>query len=198
MLTPRKRRFLYDEIQSLAESVKCYKIGNEEINAAMRGKMSLNELEALNFARLIDSLETEPDRIYLDSPDVVSERFGIRVSLFSRRKMRVHGVKTEKRPKGMEDEKRITVIAEHKADIRYPIVSSASIIAKVERDAEIERITDRLGIDIGSGYPSDKVTMDALREHLQSRRVSPFIREKWKTLEIIRQMKISDFMGKAP
>jgi ribonuclease H2 subunit A len=47
----------------------------------------------------------------------------------------------------------ITVAA--KADDLYPVVSAASIIAKVTRDALVEQSSDE---KIGSGYPGDKVT----------------------------------------
>ncbi|MDE1849847.1 MAG: ribonuclease HII [Candidatus Micrarchaeota archaeon] len=195
LLTRRKRKFLVDEIYSVAEDVKVYKIGNDEINRAMQAGMSLNELEAFNFAKLIDSLGEYPSRIYLDSPDVVSERFGVRVSLFSSLSMKVFGTKIVPRATTPEiNQKRITLIAEHKADLRYPVVSCASIIAKVERDEEIDRIKDRLGIDIGSGYPSDGKTVDALKMYLRDRTVTPYIRERWKTIDIIRQQKISDFL----
>lgn len=156
--------------------------------------MSLNELEALNFAKLIDSLKDYPSKIYLDSPDVISERFGIRVSLFSSLSMKVLGTKVKaKAPTPETNQKRITLIAEHKADLRYPVVSCASIMAKVERDEEIDRIKEKLDIDIGSGYPSDMKTVDALRTYLKDKTVTPYIRERWKTIDIIRQLKISDF-----
>ena len=197
MLTPKKREFLYDEIISIADEVKSYSINSEEIDQAIKSNVSLNQLEALNFARLIDSLKTEPNKVFLDSPDVISERFGMRVSLFSARNMHVKGIKK----KGQKNEglvpsnsKRISVIAEHKADSVYPVVSSASIIAKVIRDREIDRITDHLGVDIGSGYPSDAQTIDAIKDNLANEEFSKFIRQRWKTMQIIRQARMNEFI----
>lgn len=158
----------------------------------MRSKVSINELEALNFAKLIDSFKNDPYRIFLDSPDVISERFGLRVSLFSKKPIVVKGVKyTSKSPSG----RAIRMIAEHKADARYPVVSSASIIAKVERDKEIERIKDKLGMEIGSGYPSDAYTISAIRMNLDNNTLNPYIRDCWKTLRVIRQLKINEFIS---
>ena len=196
MLTPRKREFLYDEIISIADEVRSYSISSEEIDQAITSNVSLNQLEALNFARLIDSLKTEPNKVFLDSPDVISERFGMRVSLFSSRNMHVKGIKKKgQKNEGIvpADSKRISVIAEHKADSVYPVVSSASIIAKVIRDREIERITDHLGIEIGSGYPSDAQTIDAIKDNLANEKFAKFIRQRWKTMQIIRQARMNEF-----
>lgn len=191
LLTRRKREFLYDEIAAIAEDVKVYEIANTEINEAMNSKISLNELEAMHFARLIDEMNGDIDKIYLDSPDVISERFGTRISLLSKKPMAVDGIK---QPRNKDKAKRIRVIAEHKADLRYPIVSSASICAKVVRDRAMDRIEDKLGMEIGSGYPSDHVTVDAIRACLGTNKIRPFVREYWKTLTLIRQMKIGDYL----
>ena len=50
----------------------------------------------------------------------------------------------------------------HKADENYLIVGLASIIAKQTRDMAIKNIEEKLGFNIGSGYPSDKYTVSAL------------------------------------
>ncbi len=194
MLTPRKREYLYEEITALAEDVKVYKISEAEINRAMAGGVSLNDLEALHFARLIDELGATPERIFLDSPDVISERFGIRVSLFSQKPLQVESSK-RRRTKAAEGQpaEPIRVISEHKADIRYPVVSCASIIAKVTRDRELEVLESELGMSIGSGYPSDKNTIDVIKANLHNKVLGPYMRERWMTLKNIRQSRIEDF-----
>lgn len=194
LLTRKKRDFLYDEIASLAEEVKVYKITSSEIDRAMKGGVSLNGLEALNFARLIDSLSATPKKIFLDSPDVVEDKFGIRICLFSKRTMTVNASSSLSNPVvgGTET---ITLISEHKADSKYPVVSGASIIAKVERDNEIDRIADEVGIDIGSGYPSDAKTIKAIKDNLGDPKLAGYIRNRWKTMQLIRQRTMDDFMG---
>jgi ribonuclease HII len=192
MLTRRKRKFLLDEINAIADEVKVYSISNKEINEAMRNKISINELEALNFARLIDSVSIIPAKIYLDSPDVVPERFGLRIRLLSKKKMHIEGVPQSRKERSTGS---IKIISEHKADARYPVVSAASIVAKTTRDAEIENIADKLGIDIGSGYPSDRYTTDAIKADLNKNKISPYIRNYWKTMSLIKQMKIEDFIS---
>ncbi len=192
LLTGRKRMFLYDEIYSLAEEVLSYSISNTEINQAMANHISINELEALNFAKILDSMQSSPSRVFLDSPDVISERFGMRVGYFSQKRLLVSGLKQKRSGAGSGS---IKLISEHKADSRYPVVSGASIIAKVERDREIQRIADRSGLDIGSGYPSDSYTVSAIREDLGRGRLAPYLRERWQTIKAIRQLRMEEFLG---
>lgn len=193
LLTRKKREFLYDEIASMADEVKVYNITNEEINRAMAGGVSLNGLEALNFARLIDSLEVVPKKIFLDSPDVVEDKFGIRVCLFSKRTMTVNKSKNLSNPIVGEKET-IKLISEHKSDVKYPVVSGASIMAKVSRDYEIDRISDELGIDVGTGYPADSTTINAIKKNLDDPKLVGYIRNRWKTMELIRQKRMEDFI----
>ncbi len=192
MLTKKKRRFLLDEINAIAEEVRVYSISNSEINEAMENKISINELEALNFARLIDSANVIPGKIYIDSPDVVPERFGLRIKLLSKRPLAIDGVKESRRNRRPGT---IKIISEHKADARYPVVSAASIIAKVTRDEEVDRIKDEVGISLGSGYPSDRYTVDAIKADLKKNVLKPYIRNYWKTMNIIKQLKIDDFLS---
>jgi ribonuclease HII len=193
LLTKKKREFLYDEIVSVAESVKVYMISNTEINKAMAGGVSLNELEAMHFAKLIDELSPAPNRVFLDSPDVKSEKFGVRISLFSKKPLFVSGLNGASRAKQAEGEKRIRIVSEHKADSRYPVVSAASIIAKVTRDNELEKIQNEMGIEIGSGYPSDNETVDMIRANLKNKKLLQYLRNQWKTLRVVRQLKMDDF-----
>ena len=71
--------------------------------------------------------------IMLDACDVNADRFARNVSSKSN----------------------LNCIAEHKADENHPEVSAASIIAKVTRDRAVEQLSEEMGIDLGSGYPSD-------------------------------------------
>jgi len=202
MLSRRRREFLFDDIYSLAEDVRTYAITPEEINNAMRNNISINELEAIHFARLIDESEANPKKIYLDSPDVIPEKFGIRVSLISNKPLKVNGVNEVRRRKnsgnssnGSNATKAVSkVIAEHKADVKYPIVSAASIIAKVTRDRAIEELEESLGFELGSGYPSDKTTIEMIRRNLDNERLLKHVRAEWKTLKLIRQLKIFEFL----
>ena len=84
------------------------------------------------------------------------------------------------------------VVAEHKADEKYPIVSAASIVAKVEREREIERIKERVG-DFGSGYASDPRTREFLRKIIMSGKLPDYVRKRWKTVANVSQLTLEDY-----
>ena len=50
----------------------------------------------------------------------------------------------------------------HRHDETNPAVSAASVLAKVERDEQVRTLEAELEIPIGSGYPSDTRTREAL------------------------------------
>ncbi|MCS6936116.1 MAG: ribonuclease HII [Candidatus Bipolaricaulota bacterium] len=75
------------------------------------------------------------------------------------------------------------LIAENRADARYPIVSAASIVAKVRRDSAIERLHQEYG-DFGWGYPSEPKTRAFLKEfYARHGRFPECARLKWQTLQ---------------
>lgn len=85
---------------------------------------------------------------------------------------------------------KIKVTVEQKADSKYPIVSAASICAKVVRDRIVEQWTfiennDPLlvGADRGSGYPADPVTKKFLTSTLDPIFGFPtLVRFSWSTI----------------
>jgi ribonuclease HII len=77
----------------------------------------------------------------------------------------------------------VEVTAEHGADNRYPVVSAASIIAKVTRDRIIKDISKEFGADIGSGYPSDPVTTEFIAKWIKENgNPPPHTRCSWETV----------------
>jgi ribonuclease HII len=75
----------------------------------------------------------------------------------------------------------IEITAEHGADEAYDLVGAASIVAKVARDAHIERLADDHG-PVGSGYPSDPTTREFLATYVREHGDLPsFARRSWKT-----------------
>ncbi|MCK4614298.1 MAG: ribonuclease HII, partial [Thermoplasmata archaeon] len=89
------------------------------------------------------------------------------------------------------------IISEHKADTKYPAVSAASIVAKVTRDREMEKLRQEYG-ELGSGYPSDPITRAYLLDLFRKgKELPPFVRRSWETIKKIREeacaKRIEDF-----
>jgi ribonuclease HII len=77
------------------------------------------------------------------------------------------------------------IVSEHHADEKFPVVSAASIIAKVTRDRAIATLAKKYG-EIGSGYPSDPVTIRFLSAWIDEHKTPPPIaRKSWKTVGAI-------------
>ena len=93
------------------------------------------------------------------------------------------------------------IISKHQADRYYPVVSAASIIAKVQRDRAIDEISKQIKQDIGSGYPADPTTIQFLRRYFaENKKFPPFVRESWDTSKKIKKefsqsRKMSDFFN---
>ena len=70
------------------------------------------------------------------------------------------------------------------ADSRFVVVSAASIIAKVTRDKAISRL--RKDHDLGSGYPSDRKTINFVKKYYKTQKIMPtFVRKSWKPTQKI-------------
>lgn len=83
----------------------------------------------------------------------------------------------------LKETRRFDVICEHKADEKYVSVRVASIISKVIRDMEIEKLHKIYG-DFGSGYPSDPKTRSFLKKAeitLSNNKIYSIVRIYWKT-----------------
>ncbi len=163
-LTPKRRERLFDEILSLADDYAVLILSPEEISSR---EGTLNEFEVENFAKALNSLKVKPDVVYADAADVDEERFAREV------RARLN----------FEAE----IVAKHRADALFPVVSASSIVAKVTRDREIEKLKEEYG-EIGSGYPSDPRTRAFLEEYYrQHGDFPPIVRRNWKTLRKIEE-----------
>ncbi|MEM0506935.1 MAG: ribonuclease HII [Thermosphaera sp.] len=80
-------------------------------------------------------------------------------------------------------EKNFSLKIEPEADSKYPVVSLASILAKVSRDVNISASRAIAG-DFGSGYPADSRTRDWLKTVFNGYTKPPFfIRRSWSILK---------------
>lgn len=165
-LSQKKREELAKKIREVAK-VEVIKIPAEKLDEMMESK-TINEILKESYAEIIRRLK--PELAFVDSPDVKPKRLASQLKEIT----------------GIE------IIAEHKADEKYPLVSSASIIAKVEREKEIESLKKSFG-DFGSGYASDPKTIAYLKQLRELKEMPPFIRKKWRTIKLLSQTSLQDF-----
>jgi ribonuclease HII len=160
-LSPRRREELAAEIKELVLRYHVAMLSPAEIDMVVEtGKKlhKLNRLEAQKMAEVITILK--PDVVYVDASDVLADRF----------KHHIAENLTFK----------VQIISEHKADVKYPIVSAASIIAKVERDRVISELQEKYG-NMGCGYATDPNTLKFLEEWIRKFGFYPdFVRKSWK------------------
>jgi len=177
--TRNMRRKLYNFVINLLDYYEIHIIYPEEINTWMEKGKKLNDLELKHFIEIIKDMIDKMRRynekielkIFVDSVDVKPERMRFRIY-----REVIENIST--------DNMRIDIVCEHKADEKYVPVSIASIIAKVVRDNEIEKLHGILA-DFGSGYPSDPKTRAFLKEIIRKnsfKRYRKYIRVYWKTL----------------
>jgi len=175
-LSPERREVLAPEIRKVCR-FEVLVIPAEEIDK-MRAEMSLNDFEAKLFATIIGRLR--PEVAYVDSADVNEFDF--------RRSIATH----------LDFD--LEIVSKHEADDLFPVVSAASILAKVTRDAEMRKIEEELGAKIGSGYSHDAETIAFLTKWLAEKgTLPPHTRVSWDTskrlLSAAATRKLDEFGG---
>ncbi len=161
-----KRIELDKKIREIAK-VEVVKLYPSKLDEAMKFK-SLNEILKECYAEIIRKLK--PKVAYVDSPDVIPERLANALSEMT----------------GVE------VVAEHRAEDKYPVVAAASIVAKVEREKEIAKLKEVYG-DFGSGYASDPRTREFLKKLIAEGKLPDCVRKRWKTVSNLSQRTLDDF-----
>ena len=168
LLSPKKRETRALQIKKFALKWHIVLLSPAEIDRVVESRRKLhklNRLEAQAMAKVITFLK--PDIVYVDASDVLADRFEEHIAenlSFS--------------PK---------IISEHKADVKYPVVSAASIIAKVERDKVISQLQKKHG-NMGCGYPSDSNTIKFLEDWIRKFGSYPdFVRKSWKTAKRVQR-----------
>ncbi len=160
LLTPRRREVLCEKIKKLVKGYEIIIVEPQEIDLAVRGKDgdNLNWLEAKKSVEIVKKLR--PDKAILDSPSPNLKAYRERVR---------ESLKTK-----------VELVAEHKADAKYPTVAAASILAKCERDDHIKKLEKKYG-KIGSGYPADPVTKEFLKKNFSKH--PEIFRHSWTTFK---------------
>nr|MBA4405098.1 ribonuclease HII [Nanoarchaeum sp.] len=166
LLTPKKREELFEKIKKIAKDYEIIIVSPKEIDEAVESQESnLNKLEAIKTAMIINKFN--PDLSILDCPTVSTHKYEDVIRFYLKNK-------------------ELKLKAENKADVNYPVVSAASILAKVTRDREIEKIKEKYG-DIGPGYPSNEITQKFVKENWNKH--PEIFRKSWATFKNIANKK---------
>ena len=172
-LAAKKREFLAEKIKKQALSYYIVQVSPDEIDSRTGNGTNLNKLEAVKSAEIINFLLSEKEAI----EQVKKEKIKAILDCPS------PNIKTwiEYLKNYVNKKEALEIIGEHKADVNHPSVSAASILAKTTRDAEIEKIKKKIGIDFGSGYSSDPITCKFLQEHSEKYKHDGIFRKTWGT-----------------
>jgi len=162
LLTPLQRKSLYSRIKKIAKDYVSLKVSAKEIDE-LRKISNLNKIEAEKMAQIIKTMKA--DIAYVDAPQVSTEKF-------KRILLALAKNNTE-------------IIAENYADLKFPVCSAASIIAKFERDREVEKIKKIVGFDFGVGYSHDPRSIEFVKKCLKEKKFLEFIRHSWVTVNNI-------------
>ena len=161
LLSPAQRMRIKNEVQ-LKYKYKIVESSPKDIDDFP----NLNNLEALKASMIINHLMTDVDekvKVIVDAPSTNASAWGDYL-------------------KGLVIKKdQVEIISEHKADLNYPVVSAASILAKENREKGIRKLKNELDADFGSGYPADPKTKKFLEENWDNPKFEGLIRKSWST-----------------
>jgi ribonuclease HII len=161
LLSPKERERLYPLIRKRC-TIATVTIDAQKIDS-IRMEMTMNACVARAHAEVIARLA--PSRAYVDACDVNCFRYA-------------EMVKAHLSPP-------CEIVSEHHADEKFMVVSAASIVAKVVRDRAVLSLAKKYG-EIGSGYPSDPVTIQWLSGYIADHPSPPPIaRRSWKTVSAL-------------
>jgi ribonuclease HII len=177
-LSPKRREGLAKKIEKIAKDIVILRVQPCKIDSYRAKGINLDKIEAMKMAQIIDMLDG--DKIYVDSLEQNAGKFKNLILSFLQKKD-------------------YNLVVENYLDESIPVVSAASIIAKVERDKEIEKIKRRENYDFGVGYPHDIRTINFIKKLIRERKELPnFVRKSWITTKELQkqtwQRKLRDFI----
>lgn len=156
LIAPKNRELLFSKIKEICD-YDIMIMSPQEIDDNLNNPdMNLNKLEGVVSAKLINNVKA--DKVILDCPSNNISAYKEYVDSFVNKK--------------------VDLVAEHKADLNHTIVGAASILAKVTRDRIIEDLKKEVNYDFGSGYPSDPKTVLFLKDNWHK---YDFFRKSWST-----------------
>lgn len=164
-LTAKRREFLAEKIREMAETFEIVLAYPDEIDGKNHDGIDLNKLEAIKAAEIISKINKGYDKIkvVIDCPSVGIKKWDDY--------LRTH----------IENLSNLEISCEHKADKNHMSVSAASILAKSTREAEMDKLKEQYGDEIGSGYCSDPTTCKFLEKYAQKHKNAGIFRQTWET-----------------
>jgi len=169
-LSPKQREDMFNKIKEAAKKFEIVTVTQKEIDEAVESDSSnLNWLEATKTAIILNKLK--PNKAIVDSPSHNTKAYKNFLLTYL-------------------IDKKLDLKVENDAE-RYLPVAAASILAKVTRDREIEKLKEKCG-DFGSGYPSDPKTKAFLEKNWH--KYKEIFRKSWSSYKrVAGQKKLSAF-----
>ncbi|MEM5836491.1 MAG: ribonuclease HII [Candidatus Aenigmatarchaeota archaeon] len=181
LLSPKKREDLAEKIEKIAKSIVVLRVQPCKIDSYRARGINLDKIEAMKMAEIIDICKVK--KVFVDSLEQNSKKFKELILSFLKNK-------------------EVELVVENYLDESLPVVSAASIIAKVNRDEAIEEIKKKEGFDFGVGYSHDQRTIEFLKKLIKERggNLPSYVRQSWITTQVLKgessQKKIKDFFKK--
>ncbi|MBU3912906.1 MAG: ribonuclease HII [Nanoarchaeota archaeon] len=179
-ISPKKRQELARIIKEKALAFEITLTFPNEITEKNKNGVNLNTIEAQKAAEIINKVNKAQGKIlvYIDTPSPNLKAWQNVLEGY------------------IENKDNLEIHCEHKADQNHVSCSAASILAKTTRDAEVEKIKKLVGVDFGSGYPSDPLTCKFLKEYAEKHKHDGIFRETWSTWKQVcakKEQKTLDF-----
>ncbi|MEM5829800.1 MAG: ribonuclease HII [Candidatus Aenigmatarchaeota archaeon] len=180
-LSPRRREELAKKIEEIAKNIIILRVQPCRIDAYRAKGINLDKIEAMKMAEIIEMCGAK--KVFIDSLEQNTKRFENLIRSFLK-------------------EKDVELVVKNYLDESVPVVSAASIIAKVGRDAVVEEIKKKEGVDFGIGYSHDPKTIEFLKRLIKERKgkLPSYVRQSWITIQELKkkslQQKIKDFFKK--
>ena len=139
----------------------------EEIDNFLKSGTNLNTIEAIRSAEIVNALNNPKYQIHVmidcPSPNILNWK--------------------NKVIKLITNPSNLTISCEHRADFNHTHVSAASILAKVAREEEMDKIREKYKKygEVGSGYSHDAITVEFLKKNGKILADSGIFRKSWST-----------------
>jgi ribonuclease HII len=181
ILPPKKREELARKIEEIARNIVVLRVQPCKIDSYRAKGINLDKIEAMKMAEIIEICGAK--KVFVDSLEQNSKKFKELILSFLKRKD-------------------VELVVENYLDESVPVVSAASIVAKVNRDEAIEEIKKREGFDFGVGYSHDIRTIQFIQKLIKERKgeLPSYVRQSWITTQELKkkslQQKLKDFFKK--